>query len=287
MAPKVLALEIETLKLNRVLTRRNLELTSRGLALAVMTSLDNYNLSVKKEDYYKKSYEGAMLQYDLGQISKSELMMSEISYLDMKNNQEIAARSLEDNYLAMNQLLGYDLKNQYSIKKEDQYSVNMKAISFYIDLAMEQRLDLKMITKTKEVNKEMIKFYTYGHYLDYVVNRDAYDNLVLKGSELDISLELKIDDIKKQLYDGYTVLEIKSRQVEQLKKTLIIQENEYNISKEKMLKGKTNGRALEVLEFNLINTRNNLSSAIYDFNTNHLSFIHLTYYGSINGGGMR
>jgi len=163
----------ETLTSNKELTEASLKVASRQVALGVISSYNTVALSGEKNNFYRSEYESAKLKYDLGQISQSDLLKSEVKYLESKTTLENSQRSLNDSYLTLNQFVGYDLDKIYTVKRESKFEVPLKEPTYYLEFALVKRFEIIDLNKQIDLQNKIAVSYDYGDFLGYYSNHKA------------------------------------------------------------------------------------------------------------------
>lgn len=124
----------------------------------------NYAVNIQKGlvDSLNADYQKARQQYALGLMSEPQLRLTEINYLKSVYNYNSAKNNLSSATMAVNNLMGEpDISKTYSALQD--YNIipaaQTKSLNDYINLALNNRLDIKSEQTTLDTKK---KEYQYG-----------------------------------------------------------------------------------------------------------------------------
>lgn len=123
----------------------------------------NYALNIQQGlmNGLDADYRTAQQQQTLGMVSSSQLRLSEIAYLKAQYLYNSAQKGFDSASMAVNNLMGEDIKKQYSNLQD--YNITpaekIKSLNDYINLGLANRMDIKNAQSTLDIKKQE---YDYG-----------------------------------------------------------------------------------------------------------------------------
>ncbi|MCG1024854.1 TolC family protein [Dehalobacter sp.] len=122
-----------------------------------------YDLNIKQDlmNGLEADYKQAKLKQSLGQLTQSELRLSEIAYLKAQYNYKSAQNTYNSAYMSLNKLMNENLEKQYSTLQDDNIipAPEIKQLSDYINLALTSRSEVINAQNTLDYKK---KAYDYA-----------------------------------------------------------------------------------------------------------------------------
>ena len=270
----------------RDVTVKSLETGVRQMVTGVMSAENTYEMAVIKADFYKSEYDNATLSYDLGRISKTELLKAETTYFEAEINMNSAARNLSDSNYSLNNLIGYDLEESYEIRRETMFDMELKPASEYIEEALLNRFEIKDITEKMLVEIVKREHYEFRNFLDFKTVRDKYDDSAREVLLLENELEVVEQNITEDIFSAVNDIQSLELQIAQLEATLDMQKNNYNTLLAQKEQGNLVESAIKELEFAIMDIENNLDVMAYSYNTKRYQLYNATQLGPAYGGGM-
>lgn len=270
----------------RKTTEITLQNVLRQMVMGHISAEDTYNLSIEKAEFYKSEYEKAKLSYDLGVISQTALLQSEVKYLSEETASTAAKRNLEDSKRSLNNFIGYDLDKEYAIKRETQAEADLKEPSEYLENALKNRLEFKDIKEQMLIQIKIREHYDNRNFLvdyyNYRAYTDAQREILLLGNEM----KLKEYSVTEEIYSAVSEIKILDTQIKQLENTLEMQKINYNDLLVQVKQGYMTESVIKELEFGIKSIESNLDLLRYSYNTKRYELFDATQIGPAYGGGM-
>lgn len=285
IVPQQVGYGLFALENNLDITKNTLNSAMRQMATGVISMEDTYNLNKEKFEFYKSEYEHSKLQYDLGRLSQTELLVSEVKYLESKTAMVTSERDLEDMFHSLNNFIGYDLSKRYVIQREKKMDVDLGTAESLVEKAFKYRFEIKDFEKQIELQENIINFYNYGDYLAFYSNYKAMKDAEIEKERLTLQLELKKKEITEEIYSAVSANEILEMQIAQLENTLEMQKNDLEKLRAQAEQGYMTEATFKELEFAVTMIENNLDVMYYTYNSNLYKLYDASQIGPAYGGG--
>lgn len=284
IAPLQVEYGLYSLTENRRITQNTLTISSRMLALSIIQEQNNVNLYQEQLNFYESELNRILLQYDLGNVTQTDILSAEVDLNSSKVNLETSLRKLDNSIRSFNQLLGIDLDREVIIKIESQILHDMKNEEYYLDLALNNRYEIKDLKKQYELELQTSELYGSKNYSDYdslyKALRRSENNLVVLESKLNrIESEVSID-----IYNALNQINITNAQIVQLESTLQIQLNSLSVMQAQYEAGYITESVMKQLEFAIASLEGNLEVLYYNYNTQRYKLENATAQGPAFGG---
>lgn len=286
IVPKQVRYGMFALKGNQEITKISLSNAARQMATGVINSKDSFELNTNKYNFYKSEYNSAKLKYELGIISKTDLLKSEVTFLESETALNISKRKLEDSYLNLNKLIGYELDRTYDIKREDKLIAEIGLPEDHLNFALKNRFEIKDLNEQIMIQDAIIDHYDYGDFLGFYPNYKATKDAEIKKKTLELDLIIMKQTITEEIYKAVSNINITENQIVQLKNTIDMQTNNYNRYLAQVAQGFITESAIKELEFVISGLKTNLDILVYSYNTKRYELFNATQIGPAYGGGM-
>lgn len=269
---------------NQKITENTLKMTMRDLIVGYINAENTYALNLEKNTFYQKQYEDSLIKYDLGSISQTDLLNSEVKALEAKVNLDSSARSFEGIKMNLNKLVGNDLDTTYSFERETQMKNILSDPDVLVQSALKNRFEVLDIKEQIKLQQAIADFYNYGDYLTIFKNSITYRNALNKVEELTLSLQLEEEKITREIHKAYEAIILDELKIEQLKNSITMQEKELMKLKEQAAVGNITEARYKELEFVIKGLKGNLDTLVYSYNTKMHKLQNALYVGPAFGG---
>lgn len=274
------------IKGNAEVTESALTVALRQMSTGLISTIDAYELSVEKFNFYESEYKNAVLKFELGLISQSNLFASEVKRQETLTSKNRSKRALDESYMGLNNFVDFDLDKTYEIVREKKFNIVLKDPTYYLDFALEYRFEILDFNQKIQLQSAIIDFYDYADFLAFYPNWKAREDAKMEKKQLEYDLQLEIIKITEEIYSAVSDINIFSHKIDQLQNTLTIQENEYANLKAQVERGNITESVIKELEFAITSIKNNLDIMNYSYNTKHYELHNASFIGPAYGGGM-
>lgn len=255
---------------NRLVTRNSLIIALRGIYGGLYSARCDYRTKAGKLELFDSMYKQAELKYKNGLIADIDL--EEASYNLFKAKQELAAatRNFENTTRSFNSFVGIDVRTKYTdVLFTDTYnSVKIKMLESYLATALKQRIEISSPERQLEIDtrKKSIMEKNQVHQIYTAVAKD-YADLLLDIDSLKTKQEKAKLEIEKDIRNAYMEVVNSGRSVENFKKTLNLQENNFNNMKKKYQAGLISKNTLKQVELAYMEVELGYRMSLLDYNT--------------------
>jgi len=264
--------------------------------------LDNIKENIIKTENHIKDLKHF---YELGQITKNELLKVEVQLYNLKSKEIEMNNILSLSKMNLNNLMGKDVIEEFDIDTTISASIKINDLQYYLNEAIKKRPEINMISeniKIAEYNKQIAfsnwfpQLYLNANYYyanpnqRIMPNKNKFIDTWDVGISISFDLwnwgstsrkieqsEAQIDEAKSNLslYTNLVLLEVNQSYLNiiQLKEELIhlnksyeAAEENYRICKDKFEKGYLSSTELLDAEVALLTSKNNLTNGIIDYN---------------------
>lgn len=285
IVPQQVGYGLYALENNLEITKMTLASSLRQMSMGLMNAENTYDLDTEKYEFYNQAYKDALLQYDLGLISQTDLFTSEVKKLETETAMMTSKRSLEDMHHTLNSFVGVSLENRYSVATEDQFDISLGSAEELVSKALVNRFEIKDYYKKMEIQQAIIDFYNYGDYLTVYSNWKAMRDAELEKERLELQLKITEKSITEEIYSAVSDIEILDYQIKQLQGTLAMQKSDLEGLKAQAKQGYMTEAAFKELEFAVKMIENNLEMMYYTYNSNMYDLYNASQLGPAYGGG--
>lgn len=245
--------------------KAEIEAAYYGLLQAQQVEKINYeNMNVSRE-----LYERSNKKYELGLISRQEVLNSELAYINTVNEYYRSQNNLKASKMRLNILLGYDVMNELILKDElEQREYVLPGIANAVESALSKRREVKSaeyMYELESINMEYIR-------KQYTPNTYAYKEQKAKLDRAERDLENIKKSIEMEVRICYMDVIQKQREIESGKKSIALAEENLKISQVSYEAGIGLATNVQAAQVALQQAKLALSQAILDYNLAVLKF---------------
>lgn len=270
LLPEQMKLTWEMTRDSRTVTRNSLLIGLRGLYLGLYSADNDYKLKLEKLQLAQNINNQDKVKLQNGMISDIDKAESDYNLLKAQKDADAAKRSYDNMLRSFDSFLGISLDTKFDeIIYEEQYSPSaLKQLDYYVDKGLAGRLDISGVEKQRtllEKKKEIMDRFPLS--LNTVSARKDYDNLQRDIESQKLKIEKAKLDVEKGIKDAYVEVSIAGKKVEDLKRTLDLQENTLESTKKKFQAGFISKTMLDQLEIGVEELENGYKAMVFDYNT--------------------
>jgi outer membrane protein TolC len=255
---------------NKVVTENSLSLALRDLYLGLIKSDKDIGISKRKLELTKNKYGISQLKFVRGLITKQDLDESEYELLKAEKSFDEVERNKDNMVRSLNALLGVEIDTAYETVTYDEFTrnINFKPLEYYIEKALNERLEIKNIEeeiRLKELKQAILtKSKLYGK--SYDVN-DQYDDVALEIESLKAKLEKTRFDMENEIKTAYIEIKNDINDIESTTETLNMQKRSLEKLKNQYDRGFIAKIVLDELEIGISEFEIDKELVIYNYNT--------------------
>ncbi|KPU27426.1 hypothetical protein TR13x_04975 [Caloranaerobacter sp. TR13] len=271
---------------NKIITEKSLIIGLRDLYLALYNAKFDINIKQEKLNLAKEKYNQDKTKYMQGLITENEL--EEVNYSLQKAEKEliIAKRDLENITRSLNSYIGVPLNTTYDevIFKENLRYMDLKPVEYYIEKALNERLEIKNLEKQielKELEKSILE--KNDVHKIYTQARKDHENVVRDIQNLNLKLEKAKYEIENEIKTAYIDIKKEVNNLNNLQRMLQLQKRKLKALKSQYYQGMIPKIYIKELEISIKEMENSLKIIKYNYNTKMLKLEYASGIGPAYG----
>lgn len=259
---------IENYKANEEITKKSLELSVIEYFSSIKNAQKSIELFEEQLSISEKELEIAQVKLNLGLISQSEFDDKKNSYTKTKNEKINLESTLDNSYISLNKLLGYDLNSKYELELDIEYE-QMEEID--LDAPINKALSSTQSIKEKQ-NAVTVAKYELDVYSSLYSNdkKESKENSYAQTQRALTDAKTDLNQSLTQLYNNIITSE---NQIESNYKDLEQLNKEYEIKQVQYSLGKVTELELNEAEYKINSLEADIESAVYSHTVNVRKFL--------------
>lgn len=252
------------------LSENILILTLRDLYLGLYSTSRNCEILKKKLELEDKKNNANKVRFEHGLISNIELKESRYNYLKAQKAFESAQREFENMKRNFNLFLGVPIDTEYDelLFEELKRDVKIKPIEYYLERALENRLEKTVLESQIEMTEFQISIYEKNRvYETYTKVRKDYNEALRQLENLKIQLEQIKTDIENEIKSAYIEVKKEEYNLQSINDTLNMQLKNYERLQSQFEQGFIAKLVMDEVKIGLEELRNGRDLAMYVYNT--------------------
>lgn len=270
VVPDQQRLALDTAKYNRQVTENSLVTSLRSVYLSIFSADNALKLQKDSYEYAKSVYEQNKRKYEQGMITVLDFEEAEYNLLKAEKDLKAAERQKEAASMSLNNFIGSEFGTVYDevIFSESYEASTLKAADYYIQQALTKRLELISLQREiplLEREKGIREMNTVNER--YPDARQPYEDLLNELDSKKLQLETSKLSIEDEIKEVYVDVVTSGKSVENLQKTLKLQESNLESTKKRYELGLISLNTYKQAQLSLTGAENSYKAAVYDYNT--------------------
>ncbi|TYQ18061.1 UNVERIFIED_CONTAM: outer membrane efflux protein [Acetivibrio alkalicellulosi] len=251
-------------------TQNALSLGLRDLYLGLLAASRNYDISLRKLGLEEKKFNANKVRLEQGLISQIEFEEAKYHILKAEKDSEGALRALENMKRTLNSFIGAPIDNCYEefLYNDLRRNLRLQPLEYYIEKALEQRMEIKNKEKEIEIKKLEISILEKNRVHETFVRiSKQYSDALRELELLNAQLQQAKLDIENEIKSAYIEIKKEGYNVQTMSDTLRMQIRNYERIQSQYNQGLIPKLIVEEVEIGIDELRNGVDFTIYNYNS--------------------
>jgi outer membrane protein TolC len=267
---------------NEIIMQNTLVLNLRELYFSCINSENDLEIKQQRLALTQKLENQSKVKLKSGLISQMDADEASDNRLKSQSDINTAKRDRENALFVLNSFIGASVKIDYGKFTfiEQQNITQLKAVDYYIEQALKNRMDLSDLQKQIDLNKLEMKVMEINRVNEiYSQARIDYGSLVNGTKTLEAKVIQTTSDIEAEIRSAYSDIKKANDKILNIKKAIESKERKLTQTKVQYRAGKISDSSIGELQIEINELKDSYNMEIYNYNTKILKLVNATGFG--------